>query len=393
MSAASGVSDNGGGGETFTLSASDVLKIKGRIHTYYPPAFASSSNIIFAKGQYRIVPITGKLAGGGWIISRKKSSRCCGLTEKGCPANAWANVNFATALNETLGLCSVCCAIGEFPCADGEDVTLVPVVTPEEYCDDTQATVSMGDSAFYDKLVEDEHISAHNVISTLLALYPNGNIEELMGKIAKEFDRLKTEGKVFPKDNRFLGTDNNRGSPYLLTPAGSWGLLNAKMDEYCPLIMEVINKICDDCDLNVMTVFLAYYFDKDTIKPHLKEELKLGPEKLDEVIKNMTFGFFDWHQDNGFGAADVRALLTTGSNKKGKKMMFICRKTDRWFQMEVPHGTIIIFSRTGGGVLEDSSIFHKIVDGDNTGTIAFEGWSKSKGCPPPTNTDEDAGIV
>ena len=139
--------------------------------------------------------------------------------------------------------------------------------------------------------------------------------------------------------------------------------------------------------MTLRNVFVAFYLTAAMYQ----DILGLDDEQFVK-FKDIVYGYFKWHQDRGFGGASGRFLISFGDSKEGKKMMFVDRKTNRWYVFYAPCGTIVHFSREGGGVLEKSSIFHKIVDG--AGTITFAGEGKYLGGDEEEIEEgEDHGIV
>ena len=87
-------------------------------------------------------------------------------------------------------------------------------------------------------------------------------------------------------------------------------------------------------------------------------------------LLKMVLGIYKIHQYSGFKRANLRLLLTDGNSLEGKKMTFQDRISGKCFQLFVPSGIVIMFSRSGGGVLIlESTWYHGMIDAEGFSTI------------------------
>ena len=349
----------------FIITAEAITAMSRRALTYYPPPIANQ-NIRFKPGvKYERKGFEGKRTNGGFIDGNA-TGKCRGITEGGCPVAVWANYKYCGG-GDIIPLCKVCGAIGEPD--KHTDMSLIP------YCKkynekggvkvadkNNQVHLCMGDEEEFNRQTRNKIIQVHNLKYYLDKM--EMEMDEGIGLLTAEIQRLILSD-IFPKEGGVLL--ENRGSPYFLTaPAAYTKYLKKKLEDECPTLMKVINQLMEECNMNLCNAFVACYLTAEGYKEHLGEE---EFAKLEEIV----YGYFKWHQDQGFGGADARMLMSWSDSDERKKMMFVDRKTNKWYQFFAPGGTFVIFSREGGGVLKHSSIFHAIADGAGTVTFAVEG--------------------
>jgi len=364
--------------------------MSNRVAVYYPSS--AKLRIPFkAHIKYKLVPITGTLANGGYL-NGNISGDCCGLTKDGCPAKVWSNNRYTDKYGNTINLCDVCDAITQPDKYD--DIELIP--NSIMYGDKKGKKIAdqknivhlcMGDAAEFKHQTKNDIITVTNVKYLLRkmskkedSLFSGLDIDEALKKLTTDVLSLMKK-KIFKNEPP---KRDKRGSPYYLTPIG--GFVKYLRDEIGkhPILMEYLDTMMEECKLTLYNAFCAYYLTAEEFEKAVGED---EYNRLGEII----FGYFQWHQDGGFGGADVRILMTFGDSDEGKKMLFVDRKTNRWYMFHTPNGTAVFFSREGGGVLRTSSIYHSIIHGAGTMTFAAEG--KLKGRRVEIDENEDDGIV